>query len=135
MIVVYYAVKFIVNSIRYMEDKDINKEIDSKEITESNEVKKVNAINTYNFGGIRRVEVSVVLNDKVSMPDICSFALSLQDYLLKFGDYVLVKVNSEAKVVKKQPVRSKKADARNSGSRNCKTNSKKKNTKKANKKR
>ena len=31
--------------------------------------------------------------DKISMPDICSFALSLQDYLLKFGDYVFVKVN------------------------------------------
>lgn len=135
LIVIYYAIKFIVNSIRYMEDKDINKEVDESEISSANEVKKVNAIKFYNYGGLRRLEVSLVLNDKVSMPDICTFALSLQDYLLKFADFVLVKVNNEEKVVKKQHVRSKKADARNSGSRNSKTNSKKKNSKKANKKR
>ena len=118
-----------------MEDKEINKEVDESEIISANEVKKVNAVKVYNYGGLRRLEVSVVLKDKISMPDICSFALSLQDYLLKFADFVLVKVNNEEKVVKKQHVRSKKEDARNSGSRNSKTNSKKKNTKKANKKR
>ena len=135
LIIIYFAIKFIVNSIRYMEDKEINKEVDESEIISANEVKKVNAVKVYNYGGLRRLEVSVVLKDKISMPDICSFALSLQDYLLKFADFVLVKVNNEEKVVKKQHVRSKKEDARNSGSRNSKTNSKKKNTKKANKKR
>ena len=135
LIIIYFAIKFIVNSIRYMEDKEINKEVDESEIISANEVKKVNAVKVYNYGGLRRLEVSVVLKDKISMPDICSFALSLQDYLLKFADFVLVKVNNEEKVVKKQHVRSKKEDARNSGSRNSKTNSKKKNSKKANKKR
>ena len=109
LITIYYGLRVIVNSIKYL-----------------------------GFGGIRRTEVNIELNNGINMTDLSGFALSLQDYVLKSGEIARVNLIDSSKVVNKvnKPhVRSKKEDARNSGSRNSKTNSKKKNTKKTNKKR
>ena len=135
LISAYYALRLIVNSIKYMGDKEINKVIDENEISKQKEVKKVQSIKVNNFGGLRRVDVSLILNDGINITDISTFGMSLQDYVLKHSDIAVVELYDQYKVVNKVHVRSKKEDARNSGSGNSKTNSKKKNTKKANKKR
>jgi divalent metal cation (Fe/Co/Zn/Cd) transporter len=137
LIVMYYGIRVIVNSIKYMEGKD-TKTIDENEISKQKEVKKIDSIKYLGFGGIRRTEVNIELNNGINMTDLSGFALSLQDYVLKSGEIAQVNLIDSSKVVNKvnKPhVRSKKEDARNSGSRNSKTNSKKKNTKKTNKKR
>lgn len=131
----YYGIRLIVNSMKYMGDKDINKSIDENEISKQKEVKKVQAIKVFNFGGLRRINVSLILNDGINITDISTFGMSLQDYILKHSDVAVVELYDQYQVVNKVHVRSKKEDARNSGSGNSKTNSKKKNTKKANKKR
>ena len=98
------------------------------------EVKKFVSINTIEFGGIRKAKCNLVLNNNLTMIDLNTFVVSLQDYLLKIADVVEVNLVDEVKP-KKPKVRSLKQDARNSGSGNSKTNAKKKNTKKKNKKR
>lgn len=135
LIVIYFAGRLIINSIKYMEGKEVSKEINLEEISKQKEVKKIDSINIRTFGGLRVVETNLVLADSININDLSGFALSLQDYLLKFGELCVVNIVDKNKVVKKVHVRSKKQDARNSGSRNSKTNSKKKNTKKTNKKR
>ena len=135
LIVLYYAFRIIINSIKCMEDKELVKEIDENEISKQKEVKKIESIKYSFVGGIRKASVNLILADGVNITDITSFALSLQDYVLKYVEILEVNLVDQYAVKKKVHVRSKKADARNSGSRNSKTNSKKKNTKKTNKKR
>lgn len=135
LIILYYSLRLIINSIKYMEDKVIVKEIKEEEISKQKEVKKVESIKYSYFGGVRKASVNLILADGVNVTDITGFALSLQDYVLKFVEIVEVNLVDQYEVKKKVHVRSKKQDARNSGSRNSKTNSKKKNTKKTNKKR
>ena len=77
---------------------------------------------------------NLILNNNLTMLDLNTFVVSLQDYLLKIADVVEVKLQEEL-IVKRPKVRSLKQDARNSGSGNSKTNTKNKNTKKKNKKR
>ncbi|MGN0966477.1 MAG: hypothetical protein ACI4OP_02650 [Candidatus Coprovivens sp.] len=138
LITIYYGLRVIVNSIKYMEDKEYHIALLEDEITKQKEVKKINSIKYLGFGGIRRTEVNIELNNGINMTDLSGFALSLQDYVLKSGEIAQVNLIDSSKVfnkVNKPHVRSKKEDARNSRSRNSKTNSKKKNTKKTNKKR
>lgn len=133
LFVFYKAIKLIVNSIRFLENgkKEISEEY-IKEINDRSEVKKVNTINIESCGGVRCLNLDVTLNNNLSMIDLNSFMVTLQDYLLKISD-VCVVILSESKISKAyEKVRK---NARNSGSGNSKTNTKKKNIKKKNKKR
>ena len=133
LLIIYKAIKIIKNSFGYLEGEELRKVVED-EITSRSEVKKIERILVNSFGGIRHVTIDILLNENVSLVDINTFVITLQDYLLKFGD--VVDINMINGVEKKKPkVRSKKQDARNSGSGNSKTNTKKKNTKKKNKKR
>ncbi len=136
LFVVYKGIKLIINSFKYLEDKEIILDSYAEEISNRSEVKKVVSINMNAFGGIRRAKCNLVLNSSVTMLDLSTFVVTLQDYLLKVADVVEVNLVEESKIKPRKPkVRSLKQDARNSGSRNSKTNTKKKNTKKKNKKR
>ena len=134
--VIYKGFRLIVNSFKYLESEELTKVVEG-EITSRKEVKKIERILVNSFGGVRYITIDIVLNETISLVDINSFVITLQDYLLKFGDVVDINmVNVVEKKKKTKPkVRSLKQDARNSGSRNSKTSSKKKNTKKKNKKR
>ncbi len=135
LFVIYKGIKVIVNSFKYIEDKkqiDINSYV--TEIGKNKEIKEVEKLEISSYGGFNYAHLNIILKEGVSMVDVNTLVLSIQDYLLKISD--VVRVNLVKKVVKrKAKVRSKKADARNSGSRNSKTNTKKKNTKKKNSKR
>ena len=134
--VIYKSFRLIVNSFKYLESEELTKVVED-EITSRNEVKKIERILVNSFGGVRYITIDIVLNESISLVDINSFVITLQDYLLKYGDVVDINmVNGVEKKRKTKPkVRSLKQDARNSGSRNSKTSTKKKNTKKKNKKR
>ena len=164
-VTVYYGIKLIVSSIKYMEDKEPKlPENYEEEISKRNEVKKFDSVTVHNFGGIRTAVANLEVKEGTSLVDINTFTVTLEDYLLKTVDVVevnmtnTVSVNKKknkpkvvskkaeaiqaAKAKKKTPSGSKpsnnkgsKKNARNSGSRNSKTSSKKKNTKKTNKKR
>lgn len=134
LFVIYKGFRIIKNSFSYMGDKEINFDGYEKELTSRTEVKKFVSINTTEFGGIRKAKCNLVLNNNLTMIDLNTFIVSLQDYFLKKVDVVEVNLIDEVKP-KKPKVRSLKQDARNSGSGNSKTNTKKKNTKKKNKKR
>jgi len=137
-LVVIKGIKVIVNSLRCLEDKEIEVEQEEsiKEISLRDEVRKVDELVIVSYGGIRKVTCSVQLKEGINIVDINTFVVTLQDYLLKIADVVLIYL-VEKKVVKKvkPKVRSLKQDARNSRSGNGKTNTKKKNIKQKNKKR
>ncbi len=164
LIAIYYGLKLIANSIRYMEDKEIIiDEAFTNEITKRDEVKKLESLTINNYGGLRIAEAKIELKETISLVDINTFAVTLEDFLLKKADVVEVHMTNgtekkknkvkvvskkqeaikEAKTKKKNPANnngskgkgSNKKNARNSGSRNSKTSSKKKNNKKTNKKR
>lgn len=133
----YRGVLIIVHSIKKRDEEKVAKLLDGykAEILDRNEIKKVERLSLVNYGGINYVRCGVVLSDGISMIDINSFIIMLQDYLLKIADVVKIDAvdpNIKPKHIK---VRSLKEDARNSRSRNGKTNSKKKNSTKKNKKR
>lgn len=134
---IYKGLVIIVNSFRYLEDKETT--IDDKykeEILKRNEVKKIDKLELESYGGIRKVTCDIELKDGISMIDVNTFIVTLQDYLLKLADVVKINlVDKKSTVKKKTKVRSLKQDARNSRSGNSKTNTKKKNTKQKNKKR
>lgn len=136
--VVLKGVKVIRNSIWYLEEKEflVSDEVKT-EITNRSEVKKLDSLEVQAFGGIKKASCNVVLNAGISMVDINTFVVTLQDYLLRVAD--VVKINlispSKGKTKTKTKVRSLKQDARNSRSGNSKTNTKKKNSKQKNKKR
>ncbi len=137
LIIIYKSFKLIKNSFGFMEEEELTKVVE-EEIVNRSEVKKIERILLNSFGGIKHITIDIVLNGGISMIDINSFVISLQDYLLKFGDVVdinLVNPTEKKKRKTKPKVRSLKQDARNSGSGNSKTSTKKKNTKKKNKKR
>ncbi len=136
-LVIYKGIIIIINSIKYLEDKEfVVSDNVKEEITKRDEIKKLEKLEINNFGGIRKAQCNIVLKDGISMIDVNTFVVTLQDYLLKIAD--VVKINLVEKKVttkKKEKVRSLKQDARNSRSGNSKTNTKKKNTKQKNKKR
>jgi len=137
LLVIFKGIKIIINSFKYLEDKEEEiKEEFIQEITARKEIKKLEKLNLISYGGIRKVNCNLVLNDGISMVDINTFVVTLQDYLLKIAD--VVKINLVMIKQKNKPkvrVRSLKQDARNSRSRNGKTNVKAKNIKQKNKKR
>ena len=136
ILIIIKGFKIIKNSFNYLEDLDEAKEEEfKKEIESKDEVKSVSKIDVNSFGGLRRVTCNLTLKDGISIIDVNTFVVNLQDYLLKLGDSVTINLVEAKKVRKKPKVRSKKQDARNSRGGNSKTNSKKKNTKKKNKKR
>ena len=133
----YRGLLVVVHSIKKRDEEKINKVLEGYkiEIQDRKEIKKVERLSLVNYGGLNYVKCGVVLSDGISMIDINSFMVTLQDYLLKIADVAKIDAvdpNSKPKHVK---VRSLKEDARNSRSRNSKTNSKKKNSTKKNKKR
>ena len=135
LLVIYKAFRIIKNSFGYLEGEELRKVVED-EITSREEVKKIERILVNSFGGVRHITIDILLNERISMVDINTFVITLQDYLLKFGDVVDINmINGVEKKKSKPRVRSLKQDARNSGSGNSKTNTKKKNTKKKNKKR
>ena len=135
LLVIYKAFRIIKNSFGYLEGEELKKVVED-EITSREEVKKIERILVNSFGGVRHITIDILLNERISMVDINTFVITLQDYLLKFGDVVDINmINGVEKKKSKPRVRSLKQDARNSGSGNSKTNTKKKNTKKKNKKR
>mgnify|MGYP007069869037 CR=1 FL=1 len=166
LITVYYSLKLIINSIRYMENKElIIPEEFLEEINKRDEIKKVDSLIINNYGGLRIANAKLELKETISLVDINTFAVTLEDFLLKKSDVVEVhmtnrteKKKNKPKVVSKKEEAIKEAkaknknknknnqsgsngkgsnkkNARNSGSRNSKTSSKKKNNKKSNKKR
>ena len=133
----YRGLLVVVHSIKKRDEEKINKVLEGYkvEIQDRKEIKKVERLSLVNYGGLNYVKCGVVLSDGISMIDVNSFMVTLQDYLLKIADVAKIDAvdpNSKPKHVK---VRSLKEDARNSRSRNSKTNSKKKNSTKKNKKR
>ncbi len=136
LLVIIKGVKVIINSIKYLEEKDspITDEYKS-EITNREEIKKLESLEITAFGGIKKATCNIALKDGISMIDINTFIVTLQDYLLKIADVVKINLVSGKTTKVKQKVRSLKQDARNSRSGNSKTDPKKKNTKKKNKKR
>ncbi len=133
----YRGLLIIVHSIKKRDEEKINQVLEGYkvEIQNRKEIKKVERLSLVNYGGLNYVKCGVVLSDGISMIDVNSFMVTLQDYLLKIADVAKIDAvdpNSKPKHVK---VRSLKEDARNSRSRNGKTNSKKKNSTKKNKKR
>ncbi len=135
LLVIYKGIKIIVNSFKYLEDKN-NLDVSNyvTEIEKNKEIKSVEKLEMTSFGGFNYAHLNIILKDSVSMIDVNTLVLNIQDYLLKISDMVRVNLVKKT-VVRKAKVRSKKLDARNSGSGNSKTNTKKKNTKKKNKKR
>lgn len=135
--IIIKGVKVIVNSFRYMENNSKEVTDDYKnEIIKRNEVKELINLKTSSFGGINYIQCDLLLKENVTMIDANTFVVTLQDYLLKIADVVVVNLVEKSKIKnKKRPrVRSKKENARDSRSRNSKTNSKRKNSKKENKK-
>lgn len=135
--IIYRGILIIVHSIKKNDEDKINQILEGYkvEIQARKEIKKVERLSLVNYGGIRYFKCNVVLSEGITMIDINSFVIMLQDYLLKVADVAkidLIDPNVKPKHVK---VRSLKEDARNSRSRNGKTNSKKKNSTKKNKKR
>lgn len=134
-IVIYKSLQLIYNSFNYLEDRE-RKQLVESEITSRDEVKKITKVVYGSYGGIRYIQCNLNLREGLSMIDINSFVVTLQDYLLKYGDIAMVYLTNDFQEKKVKPkVRSLKQDARNSRSRNSKTSTKKKNTKKKNKKR
>lgn len=136
LFVIIKGIKIIVNSIKYLENKEdtLSDEV-KEEIIKRDEVKKLEKLDILSFGGIKKANCSLVLKDGINMLDTNTFVVTLQDYLLKFANVVKINlVDGNARKVKPK-VRSLKQDARNSRSGNSKTNAKKKNTQKKNKKR
>ena len=103
-----------------------------KEVEKSKEVDKLHSVHVSEMGGIRFIKVHLLLKNSLAIMDLNSFIITLQDYLLKYGDVVGIYLLDKEKMKKK--VRSKKEDARNSRSRNSKTNPKRKNPSQKNKK-
>ena len=101
----------------------------TNEITSHKEIKNIKDFKLSSFGGIRKISINIIPKDNISMIDLSSFIVNLEDYLLKKADVAIIgygEENSFRKVME---------NARNCGSRNSKANSNKKNTKKKNKKR
>lgn len=135
VLIVYKAFQLIKNSFHYVEGYELPKVVED-EIVARKEVKKIQRILINSFGGVRHITIDISINEATSLMDVNTFVITLQDYLLKYGDVVDVNmVQSVEKKKIKPKVRSLKQDARNSRSRNSKTGTKKKNTGKKNKKR
>lgn len=136
ILIIIRGIKIIVNSFKYLENKNnlVNKEEIRSEILKRDEIKDLEKIEVYSFGGITKLNCMICIRDSLQLLDLNSFIVTLQDYLLKFANVVQINL-VEKHEKKKVKVRSMKQDARNSRSRNSKTNSKKKNSKQKNKKR
>ena len=101
----------------------------TKEINSRKEISNLSNLKLTSFGGIRKLSVTITPKDNISLVDITSFILNLDDYLLKKANVIEVSLgglNSYRRVIQ---------NAGNSRSRNSKTNSQKKNSRKKNKKR
>ncbi len=134
-LIIWKSLKIILNSFKVMEDehKELSEEY-TDEITNRTEVKKIDKLVLNNFGGIKAIKLDVELKENISIIDLNTFIVTLQDYLLKEADVAYL-IMSNNIVKKKINVRSLKQDARNSRSRNSKTNVKKTNSRKKNQKR
>lgn len=128
------GIKIFINSIKSFSN---NFEVDDKyrnEISNRKEVRKLNSIKIYNFGGIRTSKVSIEANSGISMLDMNSFILTLQDFMLKTSDVVEVWLGSSDNIYSNVMQR-RMNNAGNSRGRNSSSNTKKKNNRKKNKKR
>jgi divalent metal cation (Fe/Co/Zn/Cd) transporter len=126
--------KIIKNSFNYLEEDSLILDEYKEEIMKRSEVKKFVNFKLNSFGGLRKISCNIILNDSLTLIDLTSFVVSLQDYLLKIANVVEINLLEEVKK-KKIKVRSLKQDARNSGSGNSKKNTNKKHSKKKNKRR
>jgi divalent metal cation (Fe/Co/Zn/Cd) transporter len=133
----YRGLLIVVHSFKKNEEEKINQVLEKYkvEINDRKEIKKLERLSLVNYGGINYVKCGVVLSDGITMIDVNSFMVTLQDYLLKIADVAKIDAIDPNVKPKHIKVRSLKEDARNSRSRNSKTNSKKKNSTKKNKKR
>ena len=129
LFIIWKGLRIIRNSFHQMEESETIYVTYEKEINDRSEVRKIVSIKANEFGGISKIRCNLILNNNLTMIDLNTFIVSLQDYLLKIADVVEVKLQEEL-IVKKPKVRSLKQDARDSGSRNSKTNAKGKNSKK-----
>lgn len=135
LIIIYKCLKIIVNSFSNLEEKSQISLLEvEKEILKRDEAKKIINLEVNSFGGFRHLYLEFEMKENLSIMDLNTFIVTLQDYLLKYSEIVSITMTNGI-IKKKVKVRSKKQDARNSGSRNSKTNSQSKNSKKKNKKR
>lgn len=137
LLVIYKAYNLIRHSFAYL--RETPREVPESyynEINARKEVKEIEKIAVFNYGGLIGINCYIQLNDGVGTIDANSFVITLQDYLLKIADIVRVVLveKKEEKKPKKAKVRSKKQDARNSRSGNGKKGSKGKGSKQKNKK-
>ena len=118
VLVIYKAFQLIKNSFQYVEGYELPKVVED-EITSRKEVKKIQRILMNSFGGIRHITIDLSLQESTSLMDVNTFVITLQDYLLKFGDVVAINLVPNVEKKKTKPkVRSLKQDARNSRSKN-----------------
>ena len=127
------SIKLLINSIKSFNNNFVVSDGYYNEINRRKEVRKLNSIKIYNFGGIRTSKVSIEVNN-VSMIDINSFVLTLQDYMLKISDVTEIWLGNGNNIISNAMQR-RVNNAGNSGSRNSSSNSKGKNNRKKNKKR
>ena len=130
LLLIYYALRILLRSFKKMEDMEekITQTL-NEEINKCKEVKNVTKVGINHLGGIKRIDIELKLQEALALPDLITFVVTLEDFLLKYSDLSSVKLvkNANRKVVRRI--------AGNSGSTNSKGSTKKKNTKKKNKKR
>lgn len=111
-VAIYYGLRLIVHSIKFMEDKEvIISESYKEQITARNEIKRLDSININNFGGLITSQATIELKEGISLVDINTFAVTLEDYLLKISDVTEVRLISSNNKKNKPKVVSKKAEA------------------------
>ena len=132
IMIIIKGIKIVVNSFKYLEEKeDVVKNEFKEEVSKRNEVKRVENIEYVNYGGIRKLNLFLEFNDNISLIDLNTFIVTLTDYCLKVCDVVNVVLVKKKENIYKKVIN----NARNSRSGNSKANTKKTNSRKKNKKR
>lgn len=123
---VLIAILLIIKCLKHI-NNSLNNKIEKQDKIADKNIIKINNYNINYYGGYKKINLNIQLKNNLSLIDLNSFILSLQDYLLKKYDVVEITTKEEMKQVNYY--------ARNSRSRNSKTNTKKQNSKQKNKKR
>ena len=136
LFVIYKCYDLIRHSFAYLKEMIIEvPENYLNEIRNRREVKSLEKLELNCYGGYINANCYIKVNEGISMVDVNSFVITLQDYLIRIADLVKIYLVEEGYKPKHVKVRSKKQDARDSRSGNGKKGSKGKNYKQKNKKR
>lgn len=135
LFVIYKAYELIRHSFAYLKEMDIQvSEKFINEIKNRREIKSLEELELTSYGGYINCKCYIQINEGISMVDLNSFVITLQDYLIKIADLVKIYlVDKDSNRPRRAKVRSMKQDARDSRSGNSKKGSKGKNRKQKNK--